>query len=1404
MFDPYRKWLGIPVKDQPPNHYRLLGVELYESDLDVIEGAAERQMSFVRQYQSGDYAGDAARILNELAMARLCLLRPATKSAYDEKLRQQMAPVQEEPDFADLPMADLLPKRSRSKKSKASGLPPNARIIGGIGIALCLLAVFLMSPRRSRPVIEPSHQPASTTSTPSINSLTPPISNSMADRPTTDSLLWSEPKQAAELAGAPMDLLLAVDLTRDAVQGEWQQTSDALIGPANARLYLPTKAPEDYQLKISARRLDGVDGLQIGFMMAGRQGIISLDGWNSTCSGLYLDETEPNNNCTTKRGSLFKGQSTGDIVLTVHPGHLHVKFNNATVIDWHGNPERLYLYSAYGMACRESAFLATTGSKYVIESAKMIPIKATPPRPRVARLDREIDVLPLVDPDRDRVQGIWALNKNSISSPEGHGKLYLPTIVPEEYTLSTTVEWPETGSDNVILGIGLPLSKSICQLAIVNNECLGIDMIDGRRWNANESRRSGSYLKKGTSARIDCTVTKGRIRCEIEGRTLVDWQGDPSQLSLPSDWFLPDARRLSLGTHQNLRFRDIKIGPPKPPPSVPSHPSFGIGKEVDLLALVDPDRDTLNGKWEKDSTSLRIAEGQGLSRLVIPVDVPVEYKLTTRIIREPPNKDELNISLPFAGSQADLVFDNEGSVSGLHLDFKNINENETTYRTPVVPEGAPADLTFWVRQTGLKVTGKDGTIIDWTGNPDRATWHWNRTVPNGRIVLGSWFQKFRFERLTLEALPPSSFPPVPPIAKDGKLLPILDAKRDSRLSEWKLDSEGLLCSTENVTRLRIPVAPPQKYVLSARVERRGGTDDLRIGLIVGGHNCSIALDSDQSKSGLDRIDGKPFVDGMNFTQRKYGSPLFPTGKRTQVRCYVLPDAVVVKCGELEVIRWHGDPRRLSEEPYFYPPHHSVADRANLWLATYKTSFRISDLELKPLSDAEEKEIKQFGSDVYPTKPQLDVPLSASSLKASASTTTSATPSESWMLKRKADSRALLLMNDGRDQEASIEACRRVRLPFDLYPEFPNTDYTNYSLVVVGTNMMDHWGQPANKHPDAFKPLADFVQSGGHLMVFNAYNGRNMEHLIPLGITTGFNHSWTFEKVAGASDILFNGAEDLIPAGNYLQQAGNFTVQKPHVVMLRRGPGSFAGEPTFATLRHGSGRLTYSSVEPGYGEPPGYWLLQAAIRWAARGAPVTAKDLELLTAEEAELPKPSELPGKKLEILEAKYGVPDDLTVITPAVTAGAKSGRLMMAVDSSLIGRDPKNGVSKFMHLRYRLNGIEEFRKVPEYQPVVIESRNASNGVTDNKFKLIEVRWGVGIYSPNNGIDVTRKFKPLVSRNGLHPTQEAQNQAVSGLPDPKYGVTKSLYVQYQYQGQERGAVFAGGALINLGDPPEKQ
>jgi hypothetical protein len=41
-FGPYLEWLGIRTLQRPPNHYRLLGLETFETYIDVITSAAER------------------------------------------------------------------------------------------------------------------------------------------------------------------------------------------------------------------------------------------------------------------------------------------------------------------------------------------------------------------------------------------------------------------------------------------------------------------------------------------------------------------------------------------------------------------------------------------------------------------------------------------------------------------------------------------------------------------------------------------------------------------------------------------------------------------------------------------------------------------------------------------------------------------------------------------------------------------------------------------------------------------------------------------------------------------------------------------------------------------------------------------------------------------------------------------------------------------------------------------------------------------------------------------------------------------------------------------------------------------------------------------------------------------
>jgi hypothetical protein len=85
-FDPYYLWLGIRDAERPPNHYRLLGLDPFEEDLQVISMAADRQMAHLRTFQNGPHAGASQQLLNEVALARVCLLDAERKRVYDQQL----------------------------------------------------------------------------------------------------------------------------------------------------------------------------------------------------------------------------------------------------------------------------------------------------------------------------------------------------------------------------------------------------------------------------------------------------------------------------------------------------------------------------------------------------------------------------------------------------------------------------------------------------------------------------------------------------------------------------------------------------------------------------------------------------------------------------------------------------------------------------------------------------------------------------------------------------------------------------------------------------------------------------------------------------------------------------------------------------------------------------------------------------------------------------------------------------------------------------------------------------------------------------------------------------------------------------------------------------------------------
>lgn len=175
-FDPYYEWLGIPPNQQPPHLYRLLGIEVFEDNPNVIERAADRQMAHVRTFQTGPHAAASQRLLNELAAARLCLLSPEKKKDYDQRLRQELGtappPVAQKPpvpppeppaeitDFVPTPTAPLAtrPSMRRSKRVPLYAQPAFITIVV-VAISAALLAALVSVISSPTPVPRPAKRP---------------------------------------------------------------------------------------------------------------------------------------------------------------------------------------------------------------------------------------------------------------------------------------------------------------------------------------------------------------------------------------------------------------------------------------------------------------------------------------------------------------------------------------------------------------------------------------------------------------------------------------------------------------------------------------------------------------------------------------------------------------------------------------------------------------------------------------------------------------------------------------------------------------------------------------------------------------------------------------------------------------------------------------------------------------------------------------------------------------------------------------------------------------------------------------------------------------------------------------------------------------------------------------------
>ncbi|HEY1784212.1 MAG TPA: hypothetical protein VGG30_01640, partial [Pirellulales bacterium] len=100
--DEYESVLGLPPGPRPPNHYELLGLELFAASAEVIAAAADGRIVDAEESVLGS-AEQIRQVIEKIRLAKACLLDPPAKADYDRQLNHGILGVPDDPgDRSDL------------------------------------------------------------------------------------------------------------------------------------------------------------------------------------------------------------------------------------------------------------------------------------------------------------------------------------------------------------------------------------------------------------------------------------------------------------------------------------------------------------------------------------------------------------------------------------------------------------------------------------------------------------------------------------------------------------------------------------------------------------------------------------------------------------------------------------------------------------------------------------------------------------------------------------------------------------------------------------------------------------------------------------------------------------------------------------------------------------------------------------------------------------------------------------------------------------------------------------------------------------------------------------------------------------------------------------------------------
>ena len=169
-----------------------------------------------------------------------------------------------------------------------------------------------------------------------------------------------------------------------------------------------------------------------------------------------------------------------------------------------------------------------------------------------------IDLLKLIDLDLYAVQGDWTFEGEALMSPEtGGARLQIPFSPPDEYDLEVVAQ-RVSGTDGLLLGLAACDYQFHADIDHWQSTVTGLGLVDGKSTWENETTVKTKVFAPGKPTTVVVSVRKSGVDVVCAGRSLVNWRGDYSRLSVADVWAVPNRECLFVGSYETV-FRITKM-----------------------------------------------------------------------------------------------------------------------------------------------------------------------------------------------------------------------------------------------------------------------------------------------------------------------------------------------------------------------------------------------------------------------------------------------------------------------------------------------------------------------------------------------------------------------------------------------------------------------------------------------------------------------------------------------------------------------------------------------------------------------------------------------------------------------------------------------------------------------------